>query len=84
MPASLGLPNTSAALQLPQVHTWDIIDGNLGPRRDSGVKLRRPDCKDAGGLRALDCMEGSDIFIAGTAHCDVWEVVCPCNVDVDQ
>jgi hypothetical protein len=25
-------------------------------------------------IRALDCMPGTDVFVAGTNMCDIWEV----------
>jgi len=55
---------------------WDVSKGDLGPALQR-LPLLRPDLMDKitpPGLRGLDCFPGSEVFIAGTSSCDIWEV----------
>eukprot|EP00241_Pyramimonas_parkeae_P000789 CAMPEP_0114273362 /NCGR_PEP_ID=MMETSP0058-20121206/29060_1 /TAXON_ID=36894 /ORGANISM="Pyramimonas parkeae, CCMP726" /LENGTH=967 /DNA_ID=CAMNT_0001392819 /DNA_START=317 /DNA_END=3220 /DNA_ORIENTATION=+ len=57
------------------VHSWEVTNGKLGNKAGPGHALRRPGMKGSlPALRALDSHPGSDVFVAGTSCCDVWEV----------
>ncbi|KAG1660540.1 hypothetical protein FOA52_003891 [Chlamydomonas sp. UWO 241] len=56
---------------------WDVSSGDLGPKLQK-VAVLRPDqlgVVSPPALRALDCLPGSEVFIAGSGDCDLWEVV---------
>ena len=62
-----------------KVKTWDVsgLTSNGSEARCSAV-LELPASystkRSPPQIRALDCMPGSDVFIAGTHRCDLWEV----------
>ncbi|KAK3276728.1 hypothetical protein CYMTET_15223 [Cymbomonas tetramitiformis] len=58
------------------VHQWDVADGNLTvDRLQKTIQLPVPFKNDPPPvLRALDSLPGSDVFVAGSNKCDVWEV----------
>ena len=55
-----------------RVLVWDVSRGELGGVLRA-VSLARPH-EPPPALRSLDCRPGSDVFVAGTSACDVWEV----------
>ena len=56
-----------------RVLVWDVSSGALGSVLRS-VTLDAPPGERVPALRSLDCMPGSDVFVAGTSSCDIWEV----------
>ncbi|KAK3262979.1 hypothetical protein CYMTET_28194, partial [Cymbomonas tetramitiformis] len=59
------------------VLAWDVSSGEPKSQDDilGTIALKSPyqNCT-APALRALDCLPGSNVFIAGTNRCDIWEV----------
>jgi len=56
-----------------RVVKWDITRGKLGGQLGV-VEVKPPGQKDPVAFRALDSFPGSEVFMAGTSHCDIWEV----------
>ena len=58
------------------VMLWDASGNKIGDLMTKPLPLKSAAIGPgpAPAIRALDCMPGSDIFVAGTDKCDVWEV----------
>lgn len=58
------------------VMLWDASGNKIGDLMTTPLPLKSADMGPgpAPAIRALDCMPGSDVFVAGTDKCDVWEV----------
>ena len=56
-----------------RVVKWDITQGKLGGRLGT-VEVKSPGQKEPVAFRSLDSYPGTEVFMAGTSHCDIWEV----------
>lgn len=58
------------------VMLWDASGNKIGDLITKPLPLKSTAIGPgpAPAIRALDCMPGSDVFVAGTDKCDVWEV----------
>lgn len=60
------------------VITWDVSKGDLGAplQRIPLVKPEEMGDLKVPSIRGLDCQPSSEVFVAGTSSCDLWEVDC--------
>ena len=58
------------------VRFWDVSAGTITGKAVSALPLLPAAAPGASppAIRALDCLPGSDVFVAGTSSCEIWEV----------